>query len=79
MQFPFRLRRAVGPGHDRRDHLRRFKINAKIDPKKIRGPKMTRRRFVRRLEKSKAPDGRRARGAPDGALPPRPRETSARR
>ena len=35
MQFPFRLRRAVGPDTIEETTFDRFKINAKIDPKKF--------------------------------------------
>ena len=35
MQFPFRLRRAVGPDTIEETTFDRYKINAKIDPKRF--------------------------------------------
>jgi hypothetical protein len=35
MQWPFRLRRAVGPDTTEETTFDRFKVNGKIDPKKF--------------------------------------------
>ena len=39
LKWPFRLRRAIGPDTIEETTFDRFRINTKIDPKKIRGPK----------------------------------------